>query len=116
MAWLKKSQLGVWAEVVALHIVVVGLHIDVVGFVAGLLCNDVEVEASGRPHPSLLLGSPENLKPGYCHVHSHSRCHWHGIHAEVRRVGQVDGREWPSGPWEGCVWMKVQKKTLLRTY
>lgn len=98
----------------ALHIGVVGLHTDVEDFGAGLLCNDVEVEASGRPHPSLLLGSQENLTLGYCHVHFHSCCHWHGIHAEVRMV--VDGQEWPSGPWEGCVWMKVHKKTLLKTY
>lgn len=87
---------------------VVGPHIDEEGFGTGLLCSDVEGEALGQPNPSLLLGSQENVTPGYYHVHFHLCCHWHGIRGEVQMAG-------PSGPWEGCVWMKVQKKTLWRT-
>lgn len=95
-----------------LHIEAVGPHIDEE---AGLLCSDVEVEALGQPYPCLLLGSPENLSSGYYHVHFHLRCHWNDIHGEVPLVGHVEEEEWPSGPLEGCVSLKVQKKTLWRT-
>lgn len=69
---------------------VAGLRIEADGFGVGLLCSDVEVGASGRPYPSLVLGSPENLTSDYWHVHFHSCCHWHGIREKVRIVGPVE--------------------------